>query len=375
VTKDGTVVSSYLYDPDGFRVEKMGSQGRIDYVPVLNGEVGYRKEFTSGKEYSWVYVGGTKLARVDGTIGSTGAKYFYANDHQGSCMVITDGNGNKVVQKDHSPFGERITVNLDESFDTEEAADEFTGKEFDSDVGLYYYNARWYDEDIGRFISEDSVVDPNNPNEYAYCGSNPVDNDDPTGHLSFGLQSGFGLVGAMFNAVAVLSNSEALGNISSMFGLFVAVNNYIQKAQEAAWEKAAAEAAAKAAKTPPTPADQAEFGNGSSNPGDTPSSGVTSNSANTSAPNSDTSGTANSSNVPVIPGVTKNAINSGDQTQQSAGDINDILINDIISGNYTGESLSPNSNSNKSINSPTKNNAINPSVKTSNPRLNAQLSQ
>jgi len=61
--------------------------------------------------------------------------------------------------------------------------------------------------------------------------------------------------------VAVLSNSEALGNISSMFGLFVAVKNYIQKAQEAVWEKAALAAAAAAAKTPPTPADQAEFGN------------------------------------------------------------------------------------------------------------------
>lgn len=82
-------------------------------------------------------------ARVEliSTIGGTGAKYFYANDHQGSCLVITAVYGNKVVVKDHTPFGERITVNFDESYDTEEAPAEFahmraTGKEYESDVGL-----------------------------------------------------------------------------------------------------------------------------------------------------------------------------------------------------------------------------------------------
>ena len=44
----------------------------------------------------------------------------------------------------------------------------FTGEEYDPDTGLYYYNARWYDADIGRFISEDPGRDPNNPNLYVY---------------------------------------------------------------------------------------------------------------------------------------------------------------------------------------------------------------
>ncbi|NLG84206.1 MAG: hypothetical protein GX493_06290 [Firmicutes bacterium] len=33
----------------------------------------------------------------------------------------------------------------------------FTGKDWDAEVGLYYFNARWYDSTSGRFISEDSV--------------------------------------------------------------------------------------------------------------------------------------------------------------------------------------------------------------------------
>lgn len=63
VEKNEQVVASYIYDPNGFRVQKIGSKGKIDYVPLLNEEVGYRKEFSTGKEYSFIYVGGTHLAR------------------------------------------------------------------------------------------------------------------------------------------------------------------------------------------------------------------------------------------------------------------------------------------------------------------------
>ena len=72
--KNGTIVSSYIYDPNGFRVEKNGSKGRIDYVPLLNGEVGCRKDFSNNKEYSFIYVGGLHLARVNGVIGDANAK-------------------------------------------------------------------------------------------------------------------------------------------------------------------------------------------------------------------------------------------------------------------------------------------------------------
>gem|GEM_PF-4642059 len=46
---------------------------------------------------------------------------------------------------------------------------------------MYYFNARWYDQEIGRFISEDPVYDPNNPNLYAYCANNPLKFTDLSG--------------------------------------------------------------------------------------------------------------------------------------------------------------------------------------------------
>jgi RHS repeat-associated protein len=60
-------------------------------------------------------------------------------------MAVTDESGNKVVERDFSPFGEKIKTNDREDPYPDETEDGFTGKDFDEDIGLYYYNARWYD--------------------------------------------------------------------------------------------------------------------------------------------------------------------------------------------------------------------------------------
>ena len=65
----------------------------------------------------------------------------------------------------------------------------FTGKDYDVDTGLWYYNARWYDASLGRFISEDPAGQGSN--WYAYGGNNPLGTLDPSGLWGFNL--GFGL--------------------------------------------------------------------------------------------------------------------------------------------------------------------------------------
>lgn len=62
----------------------------------------------------------------------------------------------------------------------------YTSQELDSETGLYYYGARYYDPVLGRFISPDTIIqDPSNPqdlNRYSYVANNPVNYTDPTGH-------------------------------------------------------------------------------------------------------------------------------------------------------------------------------------------------
>jgi RHS repeat-associated protein len=209
VSKNGTDVSNYEYSPDGLREVKRGSKGTIHYV-FEGTEPIFEKRISDGKIKSYVYALGKHLARVDGVIGDSTAKvYYYHTDQAGSVKAVTDQSGKVVFNADYFAFGTKYTSNGD--FDETHG---FTGKEYDSDTGLYYFNARWYDPDLGRFISEDPVMDPNNPNLYSYCANNPLSNSDPTGLDS---ESSSGSGGGVLSSIghAISSAISAVGNAIS----------------------------------------------------------------------------------------------------------------------------------------------------------------
>ena len=62
-------------------------------------------------------------------------------------------------------------------------------RETPSVTGLYFYNARYYDGDIGRFVTADNVIDglydTQGWNRYAYVKNNPVLYKDPSGNASW----------------------------------------------------------------------------------------------------------------------------------------------------------------------------------------------
>ncbi len=81
---------------------------------------------------------------------------------------------------------------LSSSFNTFKHANKYTGKDFDEDTGLYYFNARWYDPELGRFISEDPIKD--GVSWYVYCGNNPLVFVDPTGLFDIRWDLGNGII-------------------------------------------------------------------------------------------------------------------------------------------------------------------------------------
>ena len=94
--------------------------------------------------------------------------------------VTSNASGAQVGKIAYFPFGStRSTIG---TLDTKKL---FTGQRLD-DTGLYFYNARYYDATIGRFISPDSIIpNPANPqslNRYSYCLNNPLRYTDPSGH-------------------------------------------------------------------------------------------------------------------------------------------------------------------------------------------------
>jgi RHS repeat-associated protein len=204
VTKNGQLVATYAYDGLGLRVSatttitsKTTGQAKTttrNYLFDLADRVIYDRVISTASSLpsaedpetstknSYIFAGGTHFAKVEGPIGTTAEVYYYHNDHLGSPMAITDSQGNLAWSQDYLPYGEALNENATQT----KTRFTFTGKELDPATGLMYYNARWYDPDLGRFMTEDTYPgDPNQPqklNRYIYVMGNPLRFTDPTGH-------------------------------------------------------------------------------------------------------------------------------------------------------------------------------------------------
>jgi RHS repeat-associated protein len=117
-------------------------------------------------------------------------RQFFHSDPVGSTAMLTNQSGERTQELDYFPFGEEL-------FDKRAPNDKnlpqeyrFDGKEIDSETGLQYFGARYYDPHIGRWISADPLYrttpdvgldEPRDLNLYAFALDNPVRNHDLNG--------------------------------------------------------------------------------------------------------------------------------------------------------------------------------------------------
>ena len=122
-----------------------------------------------------------------GFIKNNNERYYYIRDALGNILGIINQNGQIVVQYSYTSYG-TCSISGNTSLGNENPF-RYKGYYYDVETSLYYLITRYYDPEIGRFISPDSVdyLDPqsiNGLNLYAYCGNDPINKYDPTGHFA-----------------------------------------------------------------------------------------------------------------------------------------------------------------------------------------------
>ena len=122
-----------------------------------------------------------------------GTKYWYDKNLQGDVVDIRNSTGTLIARYVYDAWGNHRQITdssgNDVSADTSHIANinpfRYRGYYYDVETGWYYLNARYYDPNVGRFLSPDVILGANGGlqgyNLFAYCNNNPVMFADPSG--------------------------------------------------------------------------------------------------------------------------------------------------------------------------------------------------
>ena len=203
-------LATYLYDASNRRMQKVVQNGGLPDDETLDGTTrfyyhGWRvleerdgsgdiqRQFTYGNYLDEVWTiddrDGVTVANLnDSSSGTAADRHFahsntlyhvygitdedgdlvegYQYDAYGNATVFTDGNSNGIVDFD----GTDNTAN----WSCVNNPYQYTSQRYDPETGWLYYKNRYYDTDLGRFISRDPLKYADGLNLYEYVGNNPL---------------------------------------------------------------------------------------------------------------------------------------------------------------------------------------------------------
>jgi len=166
----GTV--QFKYDPFGRRIEKISPNATSIFaydgdnlVETVNGSGGVVARYTDG----W---------NIDEPLAESrsGTVSYYEQDGVGSVTSLSNTAGALAQTYTYDSFG-----NITNSSGSLTNFLRYAGRDFDTETGLYFDRARYFDPTSGRFLSEDPKQFAADVNFYRYVWNNPVDFSDPLG--------------------------------------------------------------------------------------------------------------------------------------------------------------------------------------------------
>ncbi len=185
-----TLVNGKLESTGAYRYDSLGR--RVGKQSVVNGVTEQKRflwqglrmlrEERPGQSSLYVYEPGSyaPLARVDQAEGEEQQLYYFHTDQIGTPLEMTDADGSIVWQATYKAWGavERLAVN-----EVEQNL-RFQGQYFDDETGLHYNTFRYYDPEVGRFVTQDPIGLSGGTNLYHYA-ANPYGWIDPWGWMAF----------------------------------------------------------------------------------------------------------------------------------------------------------------------------------------------
>ncbi len=161
---------TFKYDPFGRRIQVSGPSGTTNYV------------YDGANVAAEVDNTGVAIAQYAQDLGideplvmqRSGALSFYSSDGLGSITSLTTSSGALADTFRYDTFGNvpSSTGNIVNPY-------RYTGREYDTDSGFYYFRSRYYDPASRRFLSEDPIR--SGMNFYAYVSNSPINLIDPLG--------------------------------------------------------------------------------------------------------------------------------------------------------------------------------------------------
>jgi RHS repeat-associated protein len=178
-----------IYDGDGNRVSKTVGGVTTQYLVDDLNPTGYAQvveEVVNGAVTRQYTYGLQRISQnlspaVSGN--STWTPSFYVYDGGGSVRQLTKSNGTVTDEYEYDAYGNSFTKS-----GTTPNNYLYRGEQYDSDLGLYYLRARYYNPATGGFLSRDpldgNAIDPASLHKYLYANGDPINGIDPMGRES-----------------------------------------------------------------------------------------------------------------------------------------------------------------------------------------------
>ncbi|WNZ63998.1 RHS repeat-associated core domain-containing protein [Myxococcus sp. MxC21-1] len=179
-------VGRYDYDVNLQRTKRRTATENVEYVLdeafVLQEADGGETSHPTKRRYHY---GKGPLAVSE--LASTTTTSYLGTDALGSVTDAMSVGSAVTVARQYDAWGNHRNGTSPSSGDFKLG---FTGHQYDAETGLTYARARYYDSDLGRFISRDSyggtLDDAPSLHRYVYVKHNPLRYTDPSGHVGIG---------------------------------------------------------------------------------------------------------------------------------------------------------------------------------------------